>query len=222
MKNKVVALICARAGSKGIPNKAMTPLFRRPLIEYSLQTAKKASVHEVWVSSDSDMILNFAKNYGCFTIKRPDKLATDTASIESVILHFTENVDYSYLVLIQPTSPLVLPQHINRGLTEFFKVDGKYDSAFSVYSMEKNDILFWDKETMTPVNYNHMKRGIRQERKDKYYVETGGFYVTTKAQFLESKCRIGKKPLMVEVPFWSSFEIDTPEDLKNVEKLIGY
>lgn len=219
---KVVALIPARKGSKGIPNKNMALLFRRPLIEYSFQSALKASVHEVWCSTDSDEILHFASLIGVKGLKRPAELATDTASIESVIEHFLNNVDCSYTVLIQPTSPLLLPQHINKCLTEFFQNLDKYDSAFSVYSMEKNDILFWDRETMMPVNYDHLNRGRRQERKDRYVVETGGFYIFSKEKFLETKCRIGEKPLLFEVPFWSSFEVDTPEDLKNIEKLVAY
>lgn len=222
MKNKVVALIPARSGSKGIPNKAMAKVFKHPLIEYSIRTALNSAIHEVWVSSDGDDILNFATNIGCKTLKRPDELATDTASIEDVIKHFTDNVEYKYLVLIQATSPLVLPQHVNKGLTMFLEKQDQYDSAFSVYSMEDNDMLFWDKSKMKPVNYNHLKRGVRQNRKEKYFVETGGFYITTREQFLESGCRIGKNPLMIPVPFWSSFEVDTMEDLKMIEKLLAY
>jgi len=219
---KVVALICARSGSKGIPNKAMAPLFKRPLIEYSIRTALNAKIHEVHVSSDSNDILNFAQKLGCKTLRRPDKLANDTASIESVIKHFTFATEYSYIVLIQPTSPLLLPQHLDKGLSMYFDNLDKLDSVFSVYSMEKNDILFWDSDTMKPVNYDHQARGIRQERKNRYFVETGAFYITSREQFLESGCRIGKRPGFCEVPYWSSPEIDTMEDLKMVEKLIAY
>lgn len=219
---KVVALICARSGSRGIPNKMMFPIFKRPLIEYSIKTALNTSVHEVYVSSNSDQILSFASSLGCKTLKRPDKFATDTSSIEDVIKHFTENVDYEYMVLIQPTSPLLLPQHVNKGITEFFQKADLYDSAFSVYSMEKNDVLFWDKIKNKAVNYRPLKRGIRQERETRYYVETGGFYIFSKDLFLKTKCRIGKKPLYVEIPRWASLEVDTMEDLKNIEKLLAY
>lgn len=219
---KVVALIPARSGSKGIPNKAMALVFKRPLIEYSIRTALNAKVHEVWCSSDSDQILNFADRLGCKTLKRPEEFSNDTASIESVIKHFTDNVEYTYIVLIQATSPLLLPQHLDRGLSMFFDNLDKYDSAFSVCSMEKNDILFWDKETMKSVNYDYQKRGRRQERKDRYFIETGAFYITTKEQFLSTECRIGKKPLFVEVPYWTTPEVDTMEDLKMIEKLIAY
>ncbi len=219
---KVVALIPARGGSKGIPNKALVSLFKRPLLEYSIQTAKRAAVHEVWISSDSDQILGFAMNMGCKVLKRPKQFATDTASIESVIQHFGENVDYHDMVLIQATSPLLLPQHIDKAITTYLQSNGKYDSAFSGYYMEKNDMLFWDKQTMKPVNYDHLKRGIRQKRKERFFIESGGFYIFSKKLFDEKKCRIGDKPFFAEVPFWSSFEVDTPEDLKNIEKLLAY
>lgn len=219
---KVVALICARKGSKGIPNKAMSKVFKRPLIEYSIRTALNAKVHDVYVSSDGDDILNFAQKLGCKTLRRPDELANDTASIESVIKHFTDNVEYSYIALVQPTSPLLLPQHLDKGLSMYFDNFDKYDSILATYSMEKADMLFWDKETMKPVNYDHQARGRRQDRKDQYFVETGAFYITSREQFLESGCRIGKRPGFCEVPYWSSPEIDTMEDLKMVEKLIAY
>jgi CMP-N,N'-diacetyllegionaminic acid synthase len=219
---KIVALIPARGGSKGIPNKPLASLYKHPLIEYTIQTVLKSDIHEVWVSSDSDQILGFAASQGCKTLKRPKEFATDTASIESVIEHFGQNVDYHDMVLVQVTSPLLLPQHINKALSIYLHNSDVYDSAFSGYYMEKADMLFWDAEMMKAVNYDPKQRGIRQKRKIKHFVESGGFYIFSKKMFDEKKCRIGDKPLFAEIPFWSSFEVDTPEDLKMIEKLIAY
>ena len=92
----------------------------------------------------------------------------------------------------------------------------------SVYGMEDNDMLFWscNGNYPIPMNYNPNDRGRRQERINKHIVETGAFYITTRGQFLQSKCRIGSKVLPVHIPFWRSFEVDDMDDLTNIEKLI--
>ena len=70
---KVVSLIPARKGSKGIPNENLIDLCGKPLIYYSIKASKKSLVEETWVSSDSDEILEISKNYGAKTIKRPSE-----------------------------------------------------------------------------------------------------------------------------------------------------
>ena len=77
---KIISLIPARKGSKGIPNKNIINLSGKPLIHYAIQASKQSIVEETWVSSDSDKILNISKKLGAKTIKRPKEISGDNAS----------------------------------------------------------------------------------------------------------------------------------------------
>ena len=98
---KVVSIIPARKGSKGIKNKNLIDLCGKPLINYSLEASLKSLVEETWVSSDSEEILEISKNLGAKTIKRPKELCNDDSSSESALIHFAKNVDFDILVFIQ-------------------------------------------------------------------------------------------------------------------------
>jgi CMP-N,N'-diacetyllegionaminic acid synthase len=213
---KIVTILPARGGSKGIIKKNLYPMAGRPLLWYTLNAAKNITFNaDIWVSTDDYDIKQFALENGAQVIDRPKEFATDTATTESVLEHFTENVDYDIMVLIQPTSPLVQSMDIDRGLDA---VISGYDSAMSV--INTNDILFWDKSSGKAVNYNPHERGRRQTRISPFVIENGGFFVTTREQFLESKCRIGGRIFFVETDFWTWPQVDAPEDIKMIEALI--
>ena len=110
---KCVCIILARGGSKGIKNKNLIELAKKPLIywtiKHSLQCKK---IDEVFVSSDSEEILNCAKYFGSKIIKRPLEISSDRATSESAWLHALKHINLSLNIfpdLIlgpQPTSPI--------------------------------------------------------------------------------------------------------------------
>ena len=105
---KIIALIPARKGSKGILNKNMQLLNNMPLVEYTIQAAIKATlVDEIWLSSDDPKILAIGKSYNLNIIERPKILSSDSASAEEVVKHFL-----SYLpknVIYRPKSGFGAP-----------------------------------------------------------------------------------------------------------------
>jgi CMP-N,N'-diacetyllegionaminic acid synthase len=217
---KVVSLIPARGGSKGIPRKNLTILAGKPLIYYAIKALQESLADEVWVSTDDKEIKDASLVFGAEVLDRPSELAGDKSTTEEVMLHFIENVDTDILILVQCTSPLVRAQDINDGIK---MVKSKiYDSVFSAVSLAKNDILLWSeyKSYFTPMNYDIIDRGRRQEREGNLYIETGSFYITTRNGFINSKCRLNGRIGVVEIPLWNMFEVDTIEDLKNIEKLM--
>ena len=113
---KIVSLIPARKGSKGITNKNLIDLCGKPLIYYSIQASKTSLVEETWVSSDSDEILDISKNLGVKTLKRPSEFSGDNATSESALMHFAEKIDFDILVFIQCTVPLIESEDINQGI----------------------------------------------------------------------------------------------------------
>jgi CMP-N,N'-diacetyllegionaminic acid synthase len=207
---KIISIIPARKGSKGIPNKNLINLSGKPLIHYAIQASKQSIVEETWVSSDSDEILNISKKLGAKTIKRPEELSNDNASSESVLTHFSEKVEFDILVFIQCTSPLVKPQDINRGIEKMKNFD-------SIVSVTETHHMFWNaKGPLYDINN-------RERRQDsiKRYLETGSFYITSKKNLMKSRNRLSGKIGLIEIPKHRSIEIDTIDDLKIAELMIN-
>ena len=209
---KTVALILARGGSKGIPNKNIHLLGGLPLIEYTINAAKYSNVDEVWVSTDSVYIKTICKSLGANVVDRPAELATDTSPSEEALLHFAENQEFDTLVFIQPTSPLLKPSHKNSGI-DMMK---EHDSVFSAY--KEHWLPRWNLD-VSPSNFNNNERPRRQDRED-VYVENGAFYVTTKENLLTFRVRVSGKIGVYEMPFQDSFQVDDWEDLTLLEKLL--
>lgn len=211
-------LIPARGGSKSVPRKNLHPINGKPLLWYTIEAARNSMVDDVYVSTDDLAIGDFARGRGVNVLERPAEISGDTSSIEEVIHHFIENVECDIIVLLSPTSPFTRYLWVNQGITKI--LNGKCDSVFSGMGMESNDMLFWDKEKMAPVNYDIQNRGVRQDRKDKYVIETGAFYITTKEAFLKSNCRLSGKIEYIEIPFWAHFELDNISDLRHIEYIL--
>ena len=211
---KTVALILARGGSKGIPNKNIINLKDKPLISYSINAANQSNCDETWVSTDSNEIKKIAKSYGANVIDRPKELSGDYSKSEEALDHFSDNIDYDILIFIQPTSPLLNAHDINYGLVSI--KSNQYDSVFSVY--KEHWIPRWTQK-IVPVIWDIDVRPMRQE-KESQFVENGAFYITTKEQFSQSKRRYGGRIGIVEMPNYRSFQIDSMDDLKLIEKLL--
>jgi len=182
----------------------------KPLIHYAIQASKQSIVEETWVSSDSEEILNVSKVLGAKTIKRPKELARDESSSESVLIHFSENVEFDILVFIQCTSPFIQFQDINKGIKKM----KKYDSVVSVCETHQ---MFWNADG--PL-YDINNR-LRRQNSSKRYLETGSFFITSKKNLLKSKNRISGNIGFVEIPKYRSFDIDTSDDLKMAEVIIN-
>jgi CMP-N,N'-diacetyllegionaminic acid synthase len=213
---KFASMIPARGGSKGIPRKNLINVVGRPLISYAINASLSSNINETWVSTDDEEIAKVAISFGSNVLKRPAELAQDNSPTEDAIQHFIDNVQTDYVVLIQPTSPLVTCDDINNGINVMLQ--GKYDSIFS--AVQSNDILVWN-ENMTPVNYNPFNRGNRQNRKQIIYIETGGFYIFSKKGFDINKNRLHGKIGISDIHLHRSFEIDEIEDIKFIEKVMG-
>ena len=104
---KILSVILARGGSKGIPSKNIVDLNGKPLISYTIEASLQSNVDETWVSTDSSEIASVSSDYGANVIDRPSEISTDTSQSEEALLHFTYNHDFDIMVFIQPTSPLL-------------------------------------------------------------------------------------------------------------------
>ena len=150
--------------------------------------------------------------FGAKIVLRPDNISTDTSQSEEALLHAARDSDFDVMVFIQPTSPLINSEDINKGL----EMMDEYDSVFSV--TKEHWIPRWTMD-VKPFEWEIDNRPMRQD-KPETYIENGAFYITKRKNLLESKLRYSGKIGVVEMPLSRSFQIDTKEDLELIEKLI--
>lgn len=221
LSGQTVAIILARGGSKGIPNKNLVEFAGKPLLAWSILQARAASaVDKVFVSSDSAEILEASVRYGASPIQRPANLATDTASSEAALLHALDTIakeqgtDPATVVFLQATSPLRDPADIDGAVAEFHAQGA--DSLFSDAVL--NDFCAWHEEggKLKGKTFDPFNRGRRQDRKP-LYLENGSIYVFKPALLRSTGTRLGGKMARYTMDYWKSFEIDAPEDIEVCE-----
>jgi N-acylneuraminate cytidylyltransferase len=210
-----IAIIPARGGSKGIPNKNLQTVGGVTLLARTISACLKSeSIATVYVSTDSDDIAAVALNNGAQVIRRPADISGDTASSESALLHsLNEIVKTSSLpknvLFAQCTSPFITHTDID-GILDLLK---DHDSALTV---THNHAFIWRRDnTGNAIGINH-DSAIRLPRQqlDPEYKETGALYAMNIDQFRKIGHRFFGRIGMYEVPADRSMEIDEPEDLR--------
>ena len=177
---KIVSIILARGGSKEIPSKNIIDVNGKPLLYYTISASQQSDVDATWVSTDCPKIKKIAENFNANVIDRPTNISGDYSQSEEALLHFAKNINFDILVFIQPTSPLLKAADINKGIK--LLEDENYSSVFSVY--KQHWIPRWSLD-IQPINWSINKRPMRQEV-DEEYIENGAFYITKKADLLNS------------------------------------
>ncbi len=228
MKENILWLITARAGSMSIRNKNIKMLNGIPLIAYKIRTALSISKPEdVWVSTDSEKYANIAREHGAYVpFLRPKKLATSMASSEDVVLHamkFAESIgkEYKFIGLLEPTSPFVYYTDILKALN---KLDDNENAQGIVAVRETRPNTFFiqeDNQFLDTIAKRMDKQKLlgRQNFK-KEITPSGGFYISRWNFFLEKKTFYSERTLSYEVPFESELEIDEPIDWAWAEFLV--
>lgn len=221
---KITAIILARGGSKGIPNKNILNFCGKPLITWTIKNCFNAGINSVWVSSDSDEILNISKNSGAKVLKRPEEISTDNATSEEGWLHAINHIELlqnnkiDLVFAPQVTSPL----REVKDITNAIKIinEKKLDSLFSSSTVE--DLFFWGKDDegiLQSINYDWKNRKRRQDISEKY-IENGSFYFFKPNILRLNNNRFGGKIGLVKMEFWKMFEIDSEEDFKMCSALM--
>jgi N-acylneuraminate cytidylyltransferase len=223
MQNNIVCIIPARGGSKGISRKNLIDFAGKPLIAWSIIQARQSRlIREVYVSSDDEEILETAQNYYAKIIKRPNELATDTATSESCLVHAINEIETNsgkidYVVFLQATSPLRTPEDIDNSIQKM--IDSSGDSLFSMCLLD--DYCIWSSkdDELYSFTYDYKNRGRRQDRKP-MFLENGSIYIFKPRIIRENNNRLGGKIIMYEMESWKSFEIDSQENLRMCETIM--
>jgi N-acylneuraminate cytidylyltransferase len=221
MSTRIVAIIPARGGSKGIPRKNLKPLDGKPLVAYSIETAKAASlIDRVFVSTDDAEIAEVATYYGAETIRRPTEISDDLSSSEAALLHGLEQFQVKegslpeVLVFMQCTSPLTAPEDVDGAVRAL--LDEAADSALAVTPFH---YFLWKKDidgNAVGVNHDKAVRLMRQQRQVEY-LETGAVYAMRVAGFMKYKHRFFGKTVLYVIPTERVLEIDESHDFDLAE-----
>jgi N-acylneuraminate cytidylyltransferase len=218
----ITAFIPARGGSKGIKDKNITPLCGKPLIFWVLQALNFSNQAEkIIVATDSDKIeqvVNSFKFEKVSVYRREPKNAQDKSPTIDVVLeyiNFAKLNKEDLFFLAQTTSPLLTSEEVDDFITKF-KSAREVSSSFSCTEFKR---ICW-REDGTPINHDLKKRQQRQNI-EKILVENGAMYINSVANITSEKSLLSGKVLPYIMPQETSTEIDEPEDLVIVEKLLA-
>ena len=221
-KEKVMAVIPARGGSKGLPRKNILPVDGKPLIAWTIDAALMSKVvNKVILSSDDDEIIKVASLYGCEApFVRPKELATDSATSIDVVLHAIEHLPgYDFVILLQPTSPLrhaldidgAFAQMLSMGASTCVSVSEVDQSPYWMYSLNSSGRL----ESLLPP----LQGVTRRQDLPPVYGLNGAIYIARIEEFLRTGNFVGDNCVAYEMPKNRSLDIDTVEDFNLLKKL---
>jgi CMP-N,N'-diacetyllegionaminic acid synthase len=221
---RVLALIPARGGSKGLPGKNILPVGGRPLLSWTIGTARASRyVDRVVLSSDDPVTIEVAEREGCeVPFRRDATLATDEATSVDVVIDAIERLPgYDIIVLLQPTSPLRTAQDIDGVLALLCRRDA--DFCVSVRRAEEHPYwTFLMDVSGCLVPYCARPDGIlarRQSLPDAWCLN-GAVYAARIAPLLEARSFINAKTVAYAMPADRSLDIDTQADLERFEQLL--
>jgi len=184
-----LAIIPARGGSKRLPRKNVLNLCGKPLIVYSIEAGLKSKyISKVVVSSDDEEILQISQNFGADVIKRPDNLATDTATTFDTIEHAINSLEkFDYIILLQPTSPLRNEKHIDEAIELLNQRN--VDAIISVCETEHSPL--WCNTLNEDLNMaDFLSKELLDKRSQdlpKYYRLNGAIYICKTEKFLNNR-----------------------------------
>jgi CMP-N-acetylneuraminic acid synthetase len=220
-----IAIIPARSGSKGIPQKNLAEINGLPLVVIAINAAIQSGVIDsVVVTSDDTSILEIAERSGAIAIRRPAELATDLAAIEDALIHAIDQYSLSHpepqvVVLLQPTSPLRKATTISRAL-QVFNENGCTGSVYGVTECEHHPFkaLIADGNTLNPVREVEDLSRSRQTL-PRAFRQSGSIYIVSSKEFRRSRSLFNHPVRWIEVDQDEALDIDTVSDLETARQI---
>lgn len=219
----VIGVVPARGGSKSIPRKNVRPLAGKPLIQYTVEEAKKSKyLDRIVVSTDDAEIAEICHLLGVEVISRPAEFATDTAPTEVALIHVVETLgrkegyECDAVVTLEPTSPLRTHQLIDRCVKVLWE-----SGADSVISVKQIDACLG---TIAEGRFEYLIKNQARRRQDRepLYLESSTVYVTRTETLLERGSVLGERLYAVVVDDDEAIDINTPLDLVIAEAVMRW
>lgn len=210
---RILTIIPARGGSKGIPRKNVRLLNGKPLMAYSIEAALDSQFSmDVCVTTDDEEVKNIGEKYGAEVVVRGEELSSDEIPLDPVIYDAynkmiqKNNTRYDLIITLQPTSPLLTANTLDKAINQIIN-NTHVDTLISAQNVPH---LSWKFDN----NNNPVKN--YEERKNRQYLpahftETGAFLISRDTSITKDS-RIGNNVDIYEVPSNESIDIDTPQD----------
>ncbi len=223
---RILAVITARGGSKGVYKKNIRIFAKKPLIAWTIEEGKKSKfIDRLILSSEDQEIINIAKRLGCeVPFVRPKELSKDNVRTIESIIHAIKTLSeqYDYVVLLQPTSPLRLAEDIDGCIKKC--IDRKAPACVSVNKVREHPYLMYyldDNEFLKPVvKIKNLQSRQRQILPDVFIVN-GAVYIAEIEWFLKRKDFLSENTIAYEMPYERSLDIDTEFDFLYGEFLLS-
>ena len=228
-KKRVLAIIPARGGSKGLPGKNTLPLCGKPLIAWSIEQALACpEVDTVIVSTDSQSIADISKSYGAeVPFLRPKQLSSDSASSIDVVIHAIDymkehGLEYELVTLLEPTSPLRESSDISGAINCLFKTqDVESIVGVSLVEAVHPSYLYRKEEGFLRAYLGeYPKSDLRRQDLDTLYFLEGSVYVSRINSMYAKRSFYHEATAPWVVPRYKSFEVDEAADLIIIEAVI--
>lgn len=227
----LIAIIPARCGSKGLPDKNIKILNGKPLMSWSIETALKCNyIDEVMVSTDSEEYAKIARRFGAnVPFIRPAKYATDTASRKDLIKHTIdfykkEGRKFDYIVFLEPTSPLRVLDDLKKSIEQLLNDKNGAESIVGICKLENTHPEFVVELDNGFLDFSYSKQPskiLRRQDLNTLYFFEGSLYISETNAYLEKEF-YHSKTLGYIVPRWKSLEIDEIEDFVMIESIMKY
>ncbi|HRD69470.1 MAG TPA: acylneuraminate cytidylyltransferase family protein [Legionella sp.] len=230
-QKRVLAVIPARGGSKGLPGKNIRPLGGIPLIAWPIKAALSSKyIDRVVVSTDAEPIAKVAIEYGAdVPFMRPAEFAQDTSPSSDALIHAIEfctktDGQYDYIVLLEPTSPLTETKDIDHALETLVS-----SSALSIVGASKVEgthpvycATIGDDHLLKPFKRDSFASPIRRQDLEELYYFEGSLYISDISKYLETRTFYHDHTLPYLVPAWKALEIDTLLDFIKIEAVLKH
>ena len=231
MALRVVAIIPARGGSKGLPRKAIRSLGGKPLIEHTIASSLASKLIErTIVSTDDDEIASVARAAGAeVPFMRPAELATDTASMDLTIDHVLEELAsrQGYIpdayVILQPTNPFRSSAHIDHAIT--LMEERHVNSVVSVAEPTEHPaemVTFGNGRMTSMLGDMDLGAGVQRQGYPDCYFLTGAIYLTRLSAYRDQSTRFAVPIAPYVMDPLDGFDIDTPRDFDLAEVIHEY
>ena len=220
---RIIGLIPARGGSKGIPRKNLQKVNGVPLLAHKIVQAKQSLCNEIWVSTEDSEIKRLSLEFGASVIDRPEEFSQDDSGTEKVVFHaidFLNLNEKDLLIILQPTSPLIKVDSINECIS---KLLNNPDFA-CVLTIKESHLHVWSATNNSDWELYDPNKGARKRRQDlgRTGWETGGCYAIRVNSILGQNVILPSPVGAVSVNYLEALDVDTASDLQAASDALNF
>lgn len=225
---KILALIPARGGSKGLPGKNIRPLCGRPMIAWTIEKARKSRYLDlVLVSTDSEEIAAIAREWGASApFLRPPELSGDAAHSLDAVVHALDQLkatgqEYEWLVLLEPTSPLREDGDIDNMLERLAAKQDQWDAIVSVGEVKEHPAIVKKIENECIVPFvAAAKTTYRRQDNEEAFFPYGVAYIVKIATLLSERTFYPERCGYYRIKRYQNYEVDDLHDFVCIEGIM--